>query len=80
MSTVLHISLLQREVMSVGRKHSEIFIWALRRKGVIGWGLVVEDFRKGRRLFSWPPVLTTWGKLRLSGGCEKERVGLGHTH
>ena len=51
MSTVLHISLLQREVMSVSRKHSKIFKWALRRKGVLRWGLV-EDIKKGRRLFS----------------------------
>ena len=57
----------------------DFHMWALRRKGVLGWGLV-EDIKKGRRLFSGPPVLTTWGKLRLSGGCEKERVGLGHTH
>ena len=57
MSTVLHISPLQREVMSVSRKHSKIFKWALRRKGVLRWGLV-EDIKKGRRLFSgrqfWP--------------------------
>ena len=27
----------------------DFHMWALRRKGVLGWGLVVEDIRKGRR-------------------------------